>query len=477
MKRILITILTFFLLFCQKTNAQKWVDTLYQIQQTNNIEYDVQADYAGNMRSLTMNICVPTNDNPPICGRPLLIAIHGGAFLAGSKDADLPPAMIRDFAKRGYTTASINYRLGMFQTNALINCNISLLGIGWNCLNMQDTAEWYRAAYRGMQDAKSAIRYLINNANTYQIDPRNVYVVGESAGGFIALATTFLDEAIEKPIECGVLPNVIPPNAIYENQCIQTPGFDTSIALMNLSRPDLGSIDGTGNPTTIPYTIKGVGNFFGGIMQDVFTQHSYSQAPALYMFHQFNDLVVPYNYNNILQGITYCYTQFPANCQWIINRPKSYGSRGIKNMIDGLNGAIIPLPNILFDTTANNGDCLAQANNPAHSIDNYWLRTTNMASFFANTIDTNDVCTPTSTSHISKNNSIKIYPNPIIQNQCMIHSEFKIEKVTLIDIQGKIVFSSNENKTLYTFPTLPSGIYFLKVNTTKEVNMIKVIIK
>lgn len=40
------------------------------------------------------------------------------------------------------------------------------------------------------------------------------------------------------------LPDAIAPNAIYENQCIQTPSIDTSIASMQLQRPDLGNVEG-----------------------------------------------------------------------------------------------------------------------------------------------------------------------------------------------------------------------------------------
>lgn len=458
--------------------AQKWVDTLYSIQQTNNVIYDTQPDFAGNMRALNMNIATPINDTPPSCGRPLLIAIHGGAFLAGNKDIDAPPAIMRDFAKRGFTTASINYRLGMFQTNAFVNCNVSLFGIPWNCLNMQDTAEWFRASYRGMQDAKSAIRYLINNAALYKIDPRNVFVVGESAGGFIAMATAFLDENSEKPAQCNALAAVMPPNALYENQCIQTPGFDTSIASMNLQRPDLGSISGNGNPSTVPYTIKGVGNFYGALMNDLFTNHSYNQAPALYLFHQPNDLVVPYTYDRLLEGESYCFTQFPANCAWLINRPKVYGSKGIQNMISTLNGAQIPLPNVFFDSTLNNADCVAQIGDPnvvGHSISNYWLRSTNMAKFFAPTIDTSNNCSPTDIVNSTMEIGLKVYPNPLHGNEIHIESLTPVLSIELVDLQGKqLVRTPFYSKTI-TLPNLSSGVYFLIIQTSKQKSVTKII--
>ncbi|MCC7031041.1 MAG: alpha/beta hydrolase fold domain-containing protein [Chitinophagaceae bacterium] len=477
MKYVLTIMTTMFICIGSGAYAQKWVDTLFQIQQTNDITYDTQTDFAGNTRFLKMNVAVPLNDTVPPCGRPLLIAIHGGAFLAGSKDQDLPPLLMRDFAKRRYVTASIDYRLGMFQTNAMINCNVSMFGIPWNCLNMQDTAEWYRASYRGMQDAKSAIRYLVNHAATYQIDVRNVFLVGESAGGFIALSAAFMDELIEKPMQCSALPDVLPPNAIYENQCIQSTGFDTSIASMNLSRPDLGDITGTGNPSALPYAIKGVGNFYGGMMNELFTHHSYSQAPVLYLYHQPNDLVVPYQDDPVLQGEAYCFTQFPANCQWLVNRPLVYGSKGIKTMIDALNGQVNPLPPVYFDSTLNTADCATQIANPAltgHAVDNYWLRTQHLATFFAPAIDTTAQCTPVAVSDPSQLVYASVYPNPLTGNELRILSKDPLLKITLFDVSGAAIYSALHPENHVLLPVLTNGFYLLHIQTTKGTQVIKI---
>ncbi len=458
--------------------AQRWVDTLYQIQQSSDIVYDTQLDFAGNSRQLKMNITVPINDTPPSCGRPLLIAIHGGAFLSGSKDLDAPPAIMRDFAKRGYVAASIDYRLGMFQTHSFVNCNVSMFGIPWNCLNMQDSAEWYRAAYRGMQDTKSAIRYLVNHAAVYQIDVRNIFLVGESAGGFIALSAAFLDEAAEKPVQCNALPDVLPPNALYESQCIQTPGYDTSIASMNLQRPDLGDVTGIGNPSNTAYTLKGVGNFYGGLFQDLFSQYQYTQAPRIYLYHQPNDLVVPYGYDNVLQGEAYCFTQFPANCQWLINRPKVYGSAAIRDMINVLNGVVNVLPIVKFDSTLNNADCGAQIANPAltgHAIDQYWLRTTHLAEFFAPAIDTSNICMPTAISAQGMQSDLMVYPNPLQQSELQIHSSMRVQSVTLRDLQGHSLYQKHLPGATLILPDLARGVYLLEIKCEKGAQVIKII--
>ncbi|HPI53364.1 MAG TPA: alpha/beta hydrolase fold domain-containing protein [Chitinophagaceae bacterium] len=472
-------LLTFLVLWITKQNfAQKWVDTLYQIQEVNSIVYGSAITYAGNTQALELNLAMPTNDTPPACGRPLMLLIHGGAFLAGSKNTDAPPQLLRDFAKRGFVTASIDYRLGMFQTSSPINCNVSwMLGSPWNCLNMQDTAEWYRAAYRGMQDAKGAIRYLVQHAANYNIDPKNVFVVGESAGGFIALETAFLDDNSEKPTQVSSLPNAIAPNAIYESQCITTPGFASSIAAMQLQRPDLGSIDGDLNPGGPKYSIKGVGNLYGGMMFNLFAAAPASSTtmPRLFLFHQPNDLIVPYDQQRVLEGMTYCYTQWPTNCQWIINRPQTYGSKGIATILNGMISGPVPIPSYYLDTTTNFADCAAQIANPnvaGHALDNYWLRTNRMAEYFAPAIDTS-ACV-TSLNSFSKENSISLYPNPTSTQECHLSSRFPIVAIQCRDMQGKsIPVTYKETEQLISLPNLELGIYILQVFTQQGVSAIK----
>ncbi len=405
------TLLLICLIFTALVHSQKWVAQTFAIQTTVDVVYGTAADFAGNLRTLRMDITVPTDDTPPPCGRPLLLAIHGGAFLAGDKSEGTLQAWMKDFAKRGYTTASVNYRLGMFQTNAEVHCNVTqLFNTPWDCSNMADTAEWYRGAYRGMQDIRGAIRYFVNNRAVYNIDPQNVFLVGESAGGFIALSAAFLDTIPEKPAAAYALPDVLPPNKIYESACVQQFKWDTSIASMQLQRPDLGSLEGTLNPSTVPYSIRGVGNFYGGVFSDLFSANTYTTPPALYLFHQPNDLIVPFNQGRVLAGLSECFTGL--GCASIINRPILYGSNGIKTQVDQLKNAGKQVPEYIFDKTNNSADCLAQALNPAltgHAIDNYALRSTTMAQLFATRIA---ACVSSTDSPEALGLRTTVYPNP-----------------------------------------------------------------
>jgi acetyl esterase/lipase len=106
----------------------KHADILYGEGQVWNIPY--------NNTDLKMDIYEPIGDT--LLQRPLMLWVHPGGFLLGDKGVDDMVALCDSFAKRGYVTASIGYRLGFNPASA-------------------ESAE--RAVYRGTQDIRAAIRY------------------------------------------------------------------------------------------------------------------------------------------------------------------------------------------------------------------------------------------------------------------------------------------------------------------------------
>jgi len=462
-----------FLIVGLQLKAQKWVDTAYQTIQISNIVYGTAIDFGGQNRLLRMDVSIPANDTPPTCGRPLLIAIHGGAFMGGSKSTGAPPFLMKEFAQRGYVTASINYRLGMFQTASAINCNIP----NWNCLNMADTAEWYRAVYRGMQDAKGAIRFLLNQKDSLKIDPKNVFVVGESAGGFIALATAFIDDTLEKHTSCYGINAVARPNAIYESPCLVSTGHTTSLSALNLSRPDLGSINGDLNPTNVNYTIKGVGSIYGAITYDYFSKYAYSKSPVIYAYHQPNDLIVPYKQQRIFHDYNICTQGFPANCQSIVSRPYVYGSSGIFNLIKKLKPTVPQLPDYLFDSTLNTANCAMQVSNPAltgHAIDQGKLRSKNMANFFSKQIDTSAAnCLPSAIQTVEQKTIFRVFPNPssgIVNIQ--VNANINQWTIQLKEMSGKTL-KTVVNQNVIEMSEYKSGLYMIVLSADNIQQTIK----
>ena len=134
-------------------------------------------------RPLLMDIFMPHSDT--IKKRPAIIFMHSGAFLIGSRLNDDMVAMCDSFARKGYVTATIDYRLGM---GATINWVFGIpIQIQVNEIN------GYRAAYRGMQDTRAAIRFLKHNAEIYGIDTTKIYLTGSSAGAILALNNIYID--------------------------------------------------------------------------------------------------------------------------------------------------------------------------------------------------------------------------------------------------------------------------------------------
>jgi hypothetical protein len=464
-------------------SAQKWVDTTFKITKTT-VNYGTAIDFAGNNRTLDMDICVPQNDNPPSCGRPLMIVIHGGAFMSGSKDEYEIQQIMKDFAKRGYVTASINYRIGQFQTSGNVHCNVTqLFNVAWDCSNMADTAEWYRGCYRGIQDAKGALRYLIANKNTYKIDSRNVFLAGQSAGGFIALGAAFLDDITEKHTSCGSINSVAVPNAIYENVCVKQFGWDTSIASMRLSRNDLGSIDGDLNLNAGPYTIKGVGNLFGGMLPGWLNVNTYTQPPAIYMYHQPNDLIVPYGRKRVMTGFSTCFVNL--GCASLISTPWIVGSSAIRNEIESLKKQGKKAPAYWLDSTTNTADCVAQGLNPSavgHALDSYKTRTGNMANLFAALIDTAGACFSNVNSIRNPSVYLSVQPNPF-QNTLQISLYDATPKaIQLMDITGRampiqIEKNGPTNYKITCSENIPSGLYFVFITRSNGTTICQKVVR
>ncbi|MFH8348988.1 carboxylesterase/lipase family protein [Streptomyces sp. NPDC018045] len=113
---------------------------------------------------LTLNVCTP---EPGAAGLPVLVWIHGGAYIAGaSSDPAYDPTAP---AKAGLVVVSVNYRLGV-EGFALLE------GAPPN---------------RGLLDQIAALHWVRRNIASFGGDPDRVTVAGQSAGaGSIATLLT-----------------------------------------------------------------------------------------------------------------------------------------------------------------------------------------------------------------------------------------------------------------------------------------------
>jgi len=93
-----------------------------------NVTYGTATNYAGNPETLLLDIYKPIGDSN--CLRPVMIMVHGGAWIAGSKADQNMVYMSRQLAKKGWVVANINYRLGTHKAanyNMYALCNTSFL--------------------------------------------------------------------------------------------------------------------------------------------------------------------------------------------------------------------------------------------------------------------------------------------------------------------------------------------------------------
>ena len=143
---------------------------------------------------LDMDVYQPVGDTET--NRPLVLVFHTGNFLPhpqnGSPNGTRKDSAVVDvctkLAKKGYVVASCDYRLGWAPTATDKTTRV------FTILN---------AVYRGVQDARTAIRFFkrdVNeNANSFGIDPSKIVLWGIGTGGYITLNSAALDNYLKIP--------------------------------------------------------------------------------------------------------------------------------------------------------------------------------------------------------------------------------------------------------------------------------------
>lgn len=472
-------IISMLLCFSVSLSAQQWIDKDYSYNVVTNEHYGTSVNFNGGLDSLDMDIYLPICDETTEnAKRPLLMWIHGGAFLDGSKDDPSITDLCIQFAKRGYVTASINYRKGFVADDQEWNCNYPL----YSCVFAHDAAEWDRAYYRAVQDAKGAVRFLVNHHEEYQIDTENVFVAGESAGAFLALGTALLDSETERPEATGELPDAPLPHPSTDS-CIYNQGH--TFEGDGIPRPDLGGFEGTIEPTEIDYTIKAVGNMYGGMLSDLLAYHNPEKPkPGIYNFHQPCDLVVPIDSGNVYAGLSWCFTN-GFGCYGISNTTTFYGSRTMKNWNDD-NSYGYPMqsefagPEFPYNYWFGDGSCVDQVvNDGCHAYDSKQLREDQLALFFADFITTNPVCLPADVTGVLEQSalkSIEVFPNPT-SGQVRISTDqslnFNIEVYNALGQSTGVEATSQNGIADLNLAHLNRGVYFVRLSMTDHPHLTK----
>ena len=129
-------------------------------------EYDVRPNLtyrvAGNAE-LKLDIYTRRGMSNPV---PTVSYIHGGAWIAGSKEAR--SLAVVPYLEMGFNVVNVEYRLAKIAH-----------------------------APAAVEDCRCALRWVIQNAETYGFDPKRLIVTGHSAGGHLSLMTGML------PVDAG----------------------------------------------------------------------------------------------------------------------------------------------------------------------------------------------------------------------------------------------------------------------------------
>jgi acetyl esterase/lipase len=109
--------------------------------------------YADLSPAQKLDVYLPEDGKGPF---PVIVSIHGGAFMAGDK-ADMQVLPMLEGLKRGYAVVAVNYRLS-----------------------------WEATFPALVHDVKAAVRWIRAHAPRYHFDPDRIAAWGGSAGGYLS---------------------------------------------------------------------------------------------------------------------------------------------------------------------------------------------------------------------------------------------------------------------------------------------------
>jgi hypothetical protein len=355
--------------------------------------------------TLKMLVYKPSSTVDPIPLRPFVLMIHGGSFIDGTK-ADMGYVSI-EMARRGFVAGTIDYRLGW-------DCSPTLFTYCIGCAN--EAGKLKVAAYRAVQDARAALRYVINNAASLGVDTSAIFIQGESAGSITALHTAFWDQA-EADAFC--------PTCVTE----------------------LGDLDNSGLAPAAPFSIKGVVNSCGGINNlDILNN---TNIPVI-GFHDDLDCIVP-NLNGTVINCLGCSAFFYVS-----------GSEKIKERLD-VNGVCYGLNTVVGSTSHCSYPKLALLKKASCFIKGILCGSCN--SYTTTTINTISDCSAgTASTDMLPHSMVKIYPNPS-EGKVQIRTHGEPFAVELVSVDGKVIraFENIMSDQIVDFSDCTPGVYSLKI--------------
>ena len=443
--------------------------------------------------------------------RPLLVYLHTGTFAprflnnnpTGDRNDYATVKMCERFAKRGYTVANVEYRLGWNggAGGSLAANSISLI----------------KGVYRAIQDTKAAVRYFYrdvqDSSNTYRIDTNRIALVGQGSGGWVALGYASVSDTSDLQLDKFLSPQGemlidldtigdwdgyggTPPQNVVNNA-----GYSSKIQMVCSMGGGMGALDwlkaGDVPMAAVHCRTDNVAIYTTG---DVNVTTAIGLIPITTGISGSYDVIDSANKlgnNNVLSGISDVYTTaaYNASLKIVDSIDKGLGIIGqpIENLFPfvtvnanesapwefwdsattvagaaafGKDGAVI-----LAGAAIGNPDMsMAKANAYMDSTLGFFCpRLVNALALAGPTVD------------VIENNSysdILIYPNPV-SGTINFNAPSKIKSIKIYNQLGTLVKQFNPNSLNYNFNTeeMPNGIYISQISTTEKDYVEKVILK
>jgi hypothetical protein len=393
--------------YCNGTRFTEMpVFTNIEIDSTMNVVYGNAVNWLGLPENLESNIYYPKFSLDTLIKRPFIMLLHGGSFLTGSMDE--LNFHCKEFAKRGYVAATINYRVGW---DYLPDCG-------------GDTVSSAMAIYRAMQDCHAALRYFVANAASFRIDTAYIIIGGESAGAYTTVDLAFINQ-------------------------------DEINGRYPLCQPLLGNLNASGNNLTNTFTLKGLFHNWGSIIDIDFLQPE--------------DAIPMVAFAGAQDTISHIDSGYYENCS---NFPLDWGTRAIFNRLVSFgecadltvkeNGG-----HCVYNFTAEQilfrigraccffkslfcNDCVTFYSTdsiPATCSNNYWI---------------------TSINEFERDSSIDIFPNPANSMITLRTEDHELDdsQVLIYDSLGRTVLISRLNDLSVTLDVsnFAEGVYFVIFN-------------
>ncbi len=319
MKKFNIFLILLFTLAFININAQetRYIDPIFTSTSVeSNVVYGSNISIlTGAPASINLLMDVYTPDGDDETSRPVFVVIHTGSFLpqyfngqvTGSRLDSAVVNTCKRLTSRGYVAVAATYRQGWLPLAPDQNVRTSGL---------------LQAAYRGMQDLHTCIRFLrktvAEDGNPYGIDPDKIGSIGLGTGGYITYGAGYLDEYQEVVIDKFIDTETLQP---YVTEAVHGDPFALQEAI-------LCTPNHTGYTSEMDLIVN-----LGGALGDISWIDGTDDEPESVGFHVVTDPFAPYGDGPVI---------VPTTGDFVVNVSGTRTAIGAANMF-GNNDELAPV--------------------------------------------------------------------------------------------------------------------------------------